>query len=109
MENFATIASPLHRLTRKNIPFDWNADCDIAFQQLKTLLCKAPVLATPNFSRKFQLHTDASYEGLGAVLEQEQADGTTRPVAYASRSQSPRKQRASQESAITLLSIMVSA
>ena len=86
VENFATIASPLHRLTRKNIPFEWNADCDIAFQRLKTLLCKAPVLATPNFSCKFQLHTDASYEGLGAVLEQEQADGTTRPVAYASRS-----------------------
>ena len=32
------------------------------------------------------LHTDASKDGLGAVLEQEQDDGRLHPVAYASRS-----------------------
>ena len=84
--NFASVASALHQLTRKDVDFVWTAECDQAFKQLKSLLTDAPVLATPNFDQKFCLHTDASYEGLGSVLEQEQPDGTTRPVAYASRS-----------------------
>ena len=45
-----------------------------------------PVLAFPNFTKSFVLHTNASIEGLGAVLEQEQEDGRLHPVAYASRS-----------------------
>ena len=45
-----------------------------------------PVLRYPNFEKPFVLHTDASKDGLGAVLEQEQGDGRLHPVAYASRS-----------------------
>ena len=37
------------------------------------------------FNRPFALHTDASGQGLGAFLEQEQDDKTLHPVAYASR------------------------
>ena len=43
-----------------------------------------PILAFPDFDRAFQLETDASRSGLGAVLAQE-VDGVARPVAYASR------------------------
>ena len=42
------------------------------------------MLAYPNFSRPFVLHTDASGQGLGAVLKQEATDGQMHPVAYAS-------------------------
>ena len=56
-----------------------------AFQQLKHLLTRAPVLAFPNFGCEFILETDASGVGLGAILAQEQEDGTVRPIAYASR------------------------
>lgn len=44
-----------------------------------------PVLAYPNFSKPFVLHTDASGEGLSTILEQQQEDGSLCPVAYASR------------------------
>ena len=48
-----------------------------------------PVLAFPNFTSDFHLETDASGLGLGAVLSQEQTDGTMRPLAYASRTLQP--------------------
>ena len=56
--------------------------------QLKILLTTPPVLAYPNF----QLHTDASGQGLGAVLEQ-QCGGDSHPVAFASRTLSKHEQR----------------
>ena len=52
------------------------------------MLSSAPVLAYPVFGpgKTFILETDASTEGLGAILSQPQDDGTIHPVAYASRS-----------------------
>ena len=86
--SFASIASPLHSLTKKNSKFSWTAGCQAAFDKLKELLVSAPVLAYPRFGQgiQFVLETDASGVGLGAVLSQTQADGQLHPVAYASRS-----------------------
>lgn len=84
MPNFARVAGPLHMLTRSDVPFVWTDTCQKAFEQLKNLLITTPVLVYPNFSQPFQLHTDASGQGLGAVLEQ-QLDGESHPVAFASR------------------------
>ena len=86
--NFATVAAPLHYLTKKNVVFCWTPECEDAFQKLKKLLVTAPVLAYPRFGagQSFVLETDASGVGLGAILSQEQEDGTIHPVAYASRS-----------------------
>ena len=42
-----------------------------AFEQLKELLCKAPVWRYPDYAKKFTLRTDASNIGFGAVLSQE--------------------------------------
>ena len=52
-----------------------------------------PVLAYPCFDKPFVLHTDASGQGRGAVLEQEQGDGLLHPVAYASRTVSKHEAR----------------
>ena len=68
------IAAPLHALTRKSVSFVWNPECSEAFDTLKDSLVCAPVLGYPRFGADaghFQLLTDASAVGLGAVLEQE--------------------------------------
>ena len=83
---FAKIAKPLHQLTKKGVAF---THCGTAFLALKTNLCEAPVLAYPSFDKDFSLETDASIDGIGAVLSQQQVDGLLRPVAFASRSLSP--------------------
>ena len=56
---------------------------------LKLKLISASVLAYPDFGKPFVLETDASIQGLGAVLSQVQEDGRPHPIAYASRSLSP--------------------
>ena len=84
--NFATVARPLHALTKKDVPFLWSSECQDALTKLKKLLTSAPVLAYPDFAKPFVLETDASGEGLGAVLAQQQEDNSIRPIAYASRS-----------------------
>ncbi|KAL6417431.1 hypothetical protein ACFW04_012743 [Cataglyphis niger] len=84
IENFSTIAAPLTRLTKKNARWTWGEDESTAFKQLKAALTTAPVLACPDFNRRFILQTDASTSGLGAVLTQYHEDGE-RVIAYASR------------------------
>ena len=70
MKDFAKIASPLNHLTRKNVPFLWNSDCETAFVALKSRLSSPPILAYPNFELPFHLYTDASQYALGYVLGQ---------------------------------------
>ena len=67
---FATIASPLHELTKKNQPFKWSTQQEAAFQKLKSLLCSVLVLSYPVPGKMFVLDTDVSNKGLGGVLAQ---------------------------------------
>ena len=89
--DFSKLAQPLHRLTRKDISFEWDSVCQNAFELLKQKLIEAPVLAYPSFDKDFTLETDASTLGLGAILSQVQTDGRLHPVAYASRALSPQE------------------
>ena len=95
VKNMAAIARPLTALTRKDkttgntVIFEWNAECEEAFQTLKTMLMTAPVLIPPDLSKEFFLWTDASARGFGAVLEQKDDTGQPHPVAYASRQTNP--------------------
>lgn len=75
-------------MRRGNAAIEWTADCQVAFDALKTALVSAPILAYADFSKPFHLYTDASLGGLGAVLAQLQ-DGRERVIAYASRSLHP--------------------
>ena len=54
-----------------------------AIEELKLKCMTAPVLVFADFKKPFRLETDASKEGLGAILLQE-SDGQYHPVAFAS-------------------------
>ena len=95
---YAKIARPLHELTSAQAEFLWTNDCEAAFQKLKKSLTAAPVLEFPNFGKPYVLETDASAQGLGAVLAQKKEDGKIHPIAYASRTtQGAEKNYASSE------------
>ncbi|XP_040379158.1 uncharacterized protein LOC121054199 [Oryza brachyantha] len=85
VKNFGVISKPLTNLLRKGESFDWNKAVDHAFSTLKTALVTAPVLALPDFSKRFCIETDASEVGIGAVLLQDH-----HPIAFVSRSLGPR-------------------
>ena len=57
---FSSLALPLTRLTRKGIPFVWNDSCKQSFQELKTRLTSALVLAVTSGIEGFMVYTDAS-------------------------------------------------
>ena len=66
--------------------FEWMMKHQDAFDVLKEALSTAPVLGYADFSRKFILETDASLNGLGAILSQQGKEGQIHVIAYASPS-----------------------
>ena len=86
------IAQPPHKLTlsenasKKMAAIQWDNRCQQAFDDLKRLCTTTPILAYADFTKPFELHTDACGSGLGAVLYQTHKHGTDVVIAYASRS-----------------------
>lgn len=83
IRNFACICAPLNFLTRKNVQFVWNEECEKSFNTLRERFLNPPVLDFPDFKEEniFTLHTDASGYAIGAVLSNKNG----KPVAYASK------------------------
>jgi len=106
--DFAEIAYPLTRLTKKDIPFIWSSDCQLAFKKLIQLLTTAPVLAFPRPDLEYLLDTDASDFGLGGVLSQVQ-NGQECVIAYYSHSlrESQQKYCTTKRELLALISSML--
>ena len=83
--NFSEIAAPLTNLLSKKVKFVWTDDCQLAFDKVKLLLQKSPVLKSPDYKKPFKLIIDSSDVGTGSVLVQEASDGLDHPVSYFSK------------------------
>ena len=83
--NFSDIAAPLTNLLSKRVKFVWTDDCQLAFDKVKLLLQKSPVLKSPDYEKPFKLIIDSSDVGTGSVLVQEASDGLDHPVSYFSK------------------------
>ena len=65
------LLAPLSEMAGKNKPFKWTDKHDKAFREIKRIVSKRVLLSFPDYSKPFQLYTDASDLQLGSVLMQE--------------------------------------
>ncbi|WVZ85175.1 hypothetical protein U9M48_032125 [Paspalum notatum var. saurae] len=71
IENFSRIAKPMTELLKDKVSFEWNDKCEESFQCLKDKLTTTPVLTLPDLRKDFVVYCDASRQGLGCVLMQD--------------------------------------
>ncbi|GJV93676.1 reverse transcriptase domain-containing protein [Tanacetum coccineum] len=77
-QNFSKIARPLTKLLEKDTPFEFDVECQKAFESLKKKLTCALVIVSPNWNLLFELMCDASDFAVGAVFGQKDADHLSR-------------------------------
>ena len=82
------LLAPLTKLTSKNEPWNWTQECEESFQAMKKIIAKETLLAFPDFTKPFHIHTDASKVQLGACSSQE-----GKPIAFYSRKLLPAQTR----------------
>jgi hypothetical protein len=81
IRGYSRMATPLFELTKKDVAFVWNQNCQRAFDDLKRALMGAPILVRPDFKEPFYLDVDWSTKGVGAILSQKEE----KVVAYANK------------------------
>jgi hypothetical protein len=80
IKGFSSIARPMIDLLNKDNKFVWTPKCEESFQIIKKKLTTVPVLTLPDIHQDFVVFYDASRQGLGCVLMQNE-----KVIAYASR------------------------
>ena len=70
IREFLKIWRPLCRLLEKDTKFDFDESCRSAFKEIKSRLVTAPIMATPDWNKEFEIMCYASDYAMGAVLGQ---------------------------------------
>ena len=78
------VLAPLAKLTGANSKWEWGKEHRDAFKMIKKIISQETLLAYPDFSKPFVIHTDASHTQLGAVISQD-----IKPIAFYSRKLNP--------------------
>ena len=86
---FSEVTRPLNELLKKDRKFEWTAECQRAFEDLKTCFTSKPILVMPDQKKPFQIECDASKYASGAVLTQLDSNGDRHPCAFISKTFSP--------------------
>ena len=84
IRDFSKIARPLCRLLEKDSKFNFDAACQSSFEEIKSILVEAPIMAKLDWNSEFEIKCDASDYAMGVVLGQK-ADKMFRAIYYASK------------------------
>ena len=70
IRDFSKIARPLCRLLETDTKFNFDESCQNSFEEIKSKLVEAPIMAKPDWKREFEIMCDASDFPMGVVLGQ---------------------------------------
>ena len=84
IRDFSKIARPLCRLLENDTKFYFDESCHNSFEEIKSRLVEAPIMAKPDWNREFEIMCDASDFAMGAVLGQK-AEKVFKAIYYASK------------------------
>ena len=82
------ILAPLTALQSNTVKWQWNTEEQSAFDEIKRIIQRETILAFPDFSKPFHLHTDSSCVQLGSVITQ-----SDKPIAFYSRKMNDAQKR----------------
>ncbi|KAH0738211.1 hypothetical protein KY290_036916 [Solanum tuberosum] len=71
ISGYSSKVAPLTELLKKIKPWVWSEHCQMAFDDLKADVTNKPILALPNNSKTFEVHTYASDFAIGGILMQD--------------------------------------
>ena len=86
VKDFVRIAQPLNNLIKKEEKWNWGAEQQMVFKQLKQIFMSRPPLVAPDLDKKLRVEADAFNFATGGMLSIKCKDGKWRPVAYISKS-----------------------
>jgi hypothetical protein len=82
IRNYALIARPLSDLLKEGMSFASGSEQEIALNELKLQLTRAPVLSIFNVEAETEVHTDASVYEFGAIFLQKDSEGQLHPIYF---------------------------
>ena len=88
IKDFSTMARPLHDLTKKDTPWQWNKEQQEAFDSIKQQFCMEPILKVYDPELPTRVEVDTSGFATGGILSQKHDDGLWHPIVYRSQSMS---------------------
>ena len=83
IQDFSKISKPLYKLLEKDAKFEWDAECQQRFEELKAYLTTTSIVRA-HWQLAFEVMCNASDLAVGAVLGQ-RAEGKPYVVYYASK------------------------
>ena len=84
IRDFSKISRPLCKLLEKYENFDFDKSCFSAFEDIKSILVIAPIMATPNWNKEFEIMCNANDYVIGAILGQ-RTEKIFRAIYYANK------------------------
>ena len=84
IRDFSKMSRPLCKLLEKETKFEFDEKCKFAFEEIKNRLIRAPIMATPDWNKEYEIMCDANDYAIGNMLGQ-RADKTFKTIYYASK------------------------
>ncbi|KAL0932741.1 reverse transcriptase domain protein [Colletotrichum truncatum] len=85
LEGYLDKNDPLTRLSKKDVPWQWEEEQEQAFNEIKQQVTSEPILVIPNPEKPFEVETDSSDYAIGGQLGQRDDEGRLHPCAFFSR------------------------